>query len=30
MRTKPTMAGCLLRSTKAKGTEKPYHVAPYR
>ena len=26
MRTKPTMAGCLLRSTKAKGTEKPYHV----
>ena len=26
MRTKPTMAGCLLRSTKAKGTEKPYFV----
>ena len=24
--TSATMAGCLLRSTKAKGTEKPYHV----
>jgi hypothetical protein len=26
MRLKPTMAGCLLRSTKARGAETPYFV----